>query len=394
MPGSGEVSLPAQEELTGPGAAEVLTRVLPPGTRIRSLVVRQVLSRPGRRVSVRYDAQIEWPDRPATAEAVVAYADRSGLPDGPPRVEVAGDEVAIWFAADDPYLPGMGVATSVPSVLEAFGVLGVPASTVALTLRAYRPGRRAVIEAVPDDDGPRVYLKVLPAEEAADVAERYARLAAAGLPVARGVLVADGVLALEGLPGETLGRCFRKGLAVPQASEVAAMVAALAALDLPGEPVRDAEETIERHATLLRSILPDERDRIDRIVAAVGQPSLQPIATIHGDLHEGQILVEDGRLSGLLDVDDAGPGELVDDVGQLVGRLWVLGDKHPEARRYAEELFVRFASQLDESELRRRTLIALLGRATGPYRNNLPEWRRTSTRRLALADAWASSMTI
>ena len=383
--------LPAQGELTGPGAADVLARVLPEGTRIRSLVVRQVLARPGRRFSVRYDAEIAWPDGPVTSEAVVAYADRSGLPEGTPRTEVAGDEVAVWFAADDPYLPGMGTATDVPSALRAFEAMGLAASSVALTLRAYRPGRRAVIEAVADGSGPTMYLKVLPADEAPRVADVYARLSGT-VPVARHDLVADGVLALEGLPGETLGRCFRKERAVPPAEEVAAMVSTLADVGLPGEPVRDAEDTLERHAALLRSVLPDERDRIDRIVAAVGEPSIQPLATIHGDLHEGQILIDDGRVSGLLDVDDAGPGELVDDAGQLVGRLWVLGHERERARMYASQLLDLFGAQVDPAELRKRVLIALLGRATGPYRNNLEDWRRRSVTRLTIAEEWATGL--
>jgi hypothetical protein len=47
--------------------------------------------------------------------------------------------------------------------------------------------------------------------------------------------------------------------------------------------------------------------------------------------------------------------------------------------------------QVDPAELRRRVGVALVGRATGPFRNQLDSWRELTRRRLELAEHWVGA---
>jgi aminoglycoside phosphotransferase (APT) family kinase protein len=70
---------------------------------------------------------------------------------------------------------------------------------------------------------------------------------------------------------------------------------------------------------------------------------------VHGDLHDAQVLLTDGAITGLLDVDGAGPGLMAEDAGNLVAHLEVLADLHPEvadrALAYADEVATAYAAR-------------------------------------------------
>jgi aminoglycoside phosphotransferase (APT) family kinase protein len=139
--------------------------------------------------------------------------------------------------------------------------------------------------------------------------------------------------------------------------------------------------------------VPEEAERLERLASALTGAQRQPTATVHGDFHEGNVLVGGEGVSGLLDVDDAGPGERVDDLGLMIGRIWSLAHARAgePALRYCEELLRRSDARVDPAELRRRVGIALVGRATGPFRNQLDGWRGETRRRLELAEHWTAA---
>ena len=161
--------------------------------------------------------------------------------------------------------------------------------------------------------------------------------------------------------------------------------------ELQGEPEAGSDARLRRHVRLLRAIVPEESARLERLREALSGAAPQPTVITHGDFHEGNILVGDPGISGLLDVDDAGPGERVDDLGVLIGRIWVLGHGRAGelALRYAADLLRRSEADVDPAELRRRVGVALVGRATGPFRNQLDGWREQTRARIALAERWA-----
>ena len=104
------------------------------------------------------------------------------------------------------------------------------------------------------------------------------------------------------------------------------------------------------------------------------------------------MLVEDGRVSGLLDIDGAGPIERVEDLANLIGHLSTLALWRPEARSrletYTRELTGAFDAVADPVELRRRTAAVVLGLATAPFRLQRPKWKTETKKHFTLVEKW------
>jgi hypothetical protein len=94
-------------EMLGEEAFDIVAPAAQPGSEVRSLEVRQVLYRPGSRVTVTYGATLVWSDGRQVDEIVVATAERDGLPSGAETSSAAGEPVAVWRAPRDPLLPGI-----------------------------------------------------------------------------------------------------------------------------------------------------------------------------------------------------------------------------------------------------------------------------------------------
>jgi hypothetical protein len=406
----------AMVALLGSDAARIVAPALPAGAAIASLRVTQVLFRPESRVSVTYSAMLEQGDGSLVEEPVVAAADRSGLPPAATTSRAGDETVAVWRARADPLLPGIVRALDPDYAHRLLVDAGVGARGARVELRAYRPGRRAVVEvwpvqpeqrrlvftrsggglrAAPKQDDPALYLKVLRPERAPEVAAVHGRLR--DFVPAPPCSIADdaGILALGVLRGASLGACLRRGTPrAPDAGELIAVLERVGDAELPGSPGEDSDARLRLHTRLVAALLPDDAERLERLEASLSGAVRQPVVTIHGDFHEGNVLVGDGGVTGLLDVDDAGPGERVDDLGRLIGRIWTLGHGRAgePALRYCEELLRRADARVDPGELRRRIGVALVGRATGPFRNQLDGWPALTRRRLDLAERWVAAL--
>lgn len=407
MSEAADETLPAAALLTGPGAARAFEAALPAGTRLERLTPRQVTGVPGRRTTVRYDALLRS-RAGETEEILVAAVDRAGLPGAVRLVELGGEEVAVWRAAEDPRLPALAQALDARRVEERFRALGLDATVDRLEVRAYRPGSRAVVEAVarvadpagslvrtpiglrPRTEERRLFLKVLRPGGEARLAEVHERLGAV-LPVPR-VLDrdAEGLLVLEAIAGRTLRSMLRRERPVPAPREVVALAVAPGAVRLPHRPPEPADDRVAWTLRLLRANLPAERNRAERIAERLRGARPQPHVTVHGDLHEGQVLVRDGAITGVIDLDDAGPGELVEDLGLIGGRLWTLAKERAAGHieDYVAELMRASAEHVPAAELRRRVGVSLFARATAPFRTQMAGWRERSLGRLAICEDW------
>jgi hypothetical protein len=408
----------AMAQLLGDKAAGIVAPATPRGTAIRSLRATQVLLRPESRVAVTYRATFEWPDGERVDEIIVATADRDGLPPGAATSSAGEEPVAVWRVPLDPLLPGLERALDIGFAHRLLTDAGVSAQTARVTLRAYRPGRRAVVEVWPvepaqpklvftrgggggtlraagSQDRPALYLKVLRPESAAEVAAVHERLLPHVPAPPCSFAGGPGILRLGLLRGSSLGTSLRRGTPrTPEPEELHELLARIERADIPGEPDPGSDARLRRYVMLLRALVPEEADRLDRLRAALRGAERQPIVTIHGDFHEGNILVGAQGITGVLDVDDAGPGERVDDLGLMIGRIWSLG--HGAAGeaglRYADALLRRSDALVDPGELRRRVGVALVGRATAPFRNQLDGWRPQTRSRLELAERWVTSV--
>jgi len=411
--------LPALEVLLGTGSRDVVAAAVEAaGGSLLTVERRQVLYRPGEQASVRYAADVSWAGAEPVAETIVAVTTVSGPPPGTLVVAAGELAVGLFRYPDDPALPGLAVATSPAAVVDR---LGIAAPGVRLTVRTYRPGRRAVVRAV-DPAGaepaasPGVghggrpagvaggaarerYLKVVPPDEAAALRDGLVALRRhLPVPEIAGSWPDLGIVALERLPGRTirdvlLAGSRREVAALPDGGAILGLLARFPA-PAPDAPRRRGPiSRVAGHAGLLAAVLPAERERIAEIVRRAGpRPAGSALSAVHGDLHEAQLLVDGHGLSGILDLDDTGRGHLVDDLATMLGHLATLAVAVPrrQARieRYLARLRPSFERAADADELRRATAAAVLGLATGPFRVQQRDWRRRSRDRIALAEAW------
>lgn len=326
---------------------------------------------------------------------LVAHVDRDGPPPGTLQVTDGELTIALWRFPDDPYLPGLAPAVHRGRVRELLDHLSAPPGTVGLHTRAYRPSRRAVVEVVIDGPGDRgrvLYLKVLAGDRAAEIADLHRQLeGVVPVPAVLGVARGQGIVALEALGGRTLRSTLVDGERLPDPGELVELSRRLAASELRArrDPVAFVDPT--RHVALLADLVPEERDRV-AAAAEVAREVAGPLVPVHGDLHDGQLLCEDGTVVGLLDVDGAGPGRLAHEVGSLVAHLEAIGHVWPSvadrAIGYAAEVAGAYRPLIAERDLARAAAGAWLGLATGPYRAQDEDWQEATRTRIARAAAW------
>jgi hypothetical protein len=367
--------------------------------------------RPGRSTTAVYRTTVRWADGVRHETLAASAGSGPAFPGDaapPPGAVVVGDgdrEVAVWRFPADPDLPALAVAcdpAAVARLLRSLAVPGVDDDGRAVTLRtrAYRPRRRAVVEVTAP--GARVFLKVVRPSAVADLHRRHRMLHDAGVPVPRSLGWGDdGVLVLEALAGTPMRRAIRHGGALPDGDDLMDLLAALPpeVTDLPAR--RAWAENAAHYAAVIGSVLPAEADRAAHVAAAVaeGTAGLVPDAPTHGDFYEGQMLLGPrsggARVTGLLDVDTAGPGRRADDVACLLAHLEVLAlvdgfdaDRLAGVSRGWQESAERL---VDPAEVRLRTAGVLLSLATGPHRVQEDGWQRATAVRLDVAERWVAS---
>jgi Ser/Thr protein kinase RdoA (MazF antagonist) len=136
-----------------------------------------------------------------------------------------------------------------------------------------------------------------------------------------------------------------------------------------------------------------DRARLDALAATLAQadPGTHPDVAVHGDFYDGQLLCSERRITGLVDVDTAGPGHRIDEWATLLAHLSVLAlHGTAAARRYGARVLAHAEARFARSELRPRVAAAVLGLATGPFRVQQTGWGQHTRARLQLAEQWAA----
>lgn len=382
-----ELRLLLGEDATGvlAGAAEAA------GGRLQSWKARQVTHQPGRSTVVQYRADVAWPDRPPTAETIVA-ATGERIPDGAAVLDDGTTRVAVWRWPVDPFLPGLARAIDRERVAALLDEVGVDGGAVRLSVRAYRPGRRAVVEATGRRG--RLYLKVVrpPTVEALHTTHRSL---AAALPVPDSLgWTDDGIVVLPALPGSTLRDLLRSGRSqVPPPAAIDALLDRLPPELATGPRRRELVTGAEHHAGVLGSVLPSLRGRLDDLVGELHARAGgdHDHVAVHGDLYEAQLLADGGRFTGVLDVDTAGAGHRIEDLANLCAHLSVLAlvsDRPKPIKRYGAAVLAHAESRFERADLRTRVAAAVIGLATGPFRVLEANWPYATARRLDLAADW------
>lgn len=393
---------PALRLLTGAAAGGLWSGVLD-GGHVRRLDRTGVTLQPDGSATVRFAATVAWADGRETRESLVATTGNR-IPGGATVIPVSVDghvlRIGVWRWPHDPALPALAWASSGSAVAATLRRLGLATGPVRLRLRSYRPGRRAVVQAE-SSAGP-LFLKVVRPAARTRLAERH-RVLADAVPVPP-VLAAtdDGVLVLPGLPGEPMRPLLAgDGRGLPAPAELDRLLDAFpaAAADLRpagSRPPGDALARVADHAAVLAAVAGELRPRLDALLAglAAADPGEHPAVPVHGDFYESQLLVEDGAVVGLLDVDTVGRGHRIDDWATLLGHVALLELILPQpatAARFRRAVEEHALGRWPAAQLRPRVAAVLVGLATGPFRVQQAGWPALTAARVALAEEWADA---
>lgn len=286
---------------------------------------------------------------------------------------VAGDPAApdarVWLHPADPHLPALAPVAFAGAAESLLARLGLTVQGAPETI-AYRAGRRAVLRVAVE--GGTAWVKVVPPARVQRIVDAHAALAAAGVPVPavrgwseQGLLVLDAAVGTpvqdaEWRPDDLLDEVDRLREAI---SEVALGVDART--DLP--------RRLDWYVRRFQAEHPDRAARAeslrDRLTPSWGSAPARPI---HGDLHFGQLFIDDrGRLTGIIDVDTAGAGAPGDDTGAFLSHAIASAVLTPAPRDERVWQLARSAIRRWDGDpvagdgLRARAVTHLLGHALG-----------------------------
>jgi aminoglycoside phosphotransferase (APT) family kinase protein len=223
----------------------------------------------------------------------------------------------------------------------------------------YRVGRRATVRIRPGSDRPAAYVKILPPRKARKALRRHQAVeramasASTETPlIPRLVEWApdEGIIVVEALPGRSLrdlilagspeveGALDMSARAVAQLHEIPG-----GALDAP--KLRPSME-LHHYAALVSDHFPDRastyRLALQELNRALRQRTTSEDRLVHGDLHDGNVLIHGDR-AAILDLDLVHRGDPVEDVGNLAAHLFLRALQRgvdPDAGRADGDRFV------------------------------------------------------
>jgi hypothetical protein len=370
--------VPEVELLLGPGAHEAVESLMAEtGESLATLEVAQISYRPGRRIIVVYTA--------TTGDGVrLNIALGAGLiAEGATVLESGSMRLGGWIVPDDPALPGLAGLFDPHSRSELLAPLGIPTGPNRAALRSYRPGKRAVVEVT--GSGFRLFVKAIRPDDVAALQEAHTVLApAVPIPRSLGWSPEAGIVVLEPIGGAPLSRAIEHA---PDPAELFAVLDRIPAVD---RIVTSRRRKLAGHLRLLRVIAPQRESALAAIESAAAILTDDAPMPVHGDFHSGQILVDAGRLVGVVDIDTVGVGTRADDVANLLAHLHVqaLRDPTGSTARYGERAFASARGRHDAADLRTRTAATLLGYASGPWSRQEEGWADRVDRLIDAAADW------
>lgn len=378
------------------------TAVRHAGGLLVSWTLDHIDTNPSRSTTATYGAVVEWPfGRRDELLGVSARAQGPAATDERAEIFADGDrEVAVWLYPNDPDLPGLARAAypeSMARLLTETRSVTVPVAADGLELEmvGYRPRRRAVLRATVLEPRQTFFVKVLRPRLFGDVAHRHRLLVSAGVPAP---LVAaetdDSLLILRELPGRPLAQAVFDDVDPCDAEALVAVLDAMPASVGRLERRPPWSDAVAHYGTMVTSAVPALEPRVawlvDRITQGLASYPAGDEPT-HGDFHEGQVHVANGRVCGILDVDTLGPGRRADDLACLIAHLSTIQRMNPRQEARVHHLLRTwvpvFDRRVDPIELRLRAAAVIISLATGPYRGQEPEWERETTRMISSAQA-------
>lgn len=352
------------------------------------LKLRQISYSPGYRALVSYAA--EWPRGDVFEEDEFAIEVR---PDQPRSVS---------RFPHDPRLPGLVKAASAPDAQDLLSrhVPIVPRTLKVETVR-YRPTSRAVLRHITRwqyQGGKKVsfFARVMPPSRVARLltAAELAGYSGFHVPSIVGVWEEGGVVWLNKVRGHTVRRRIRRGKG-PGAGVLLDKLSQLWSGRMEegrGEPF-ELLRNFRSARRLLRQVLTAEsaRQACEHVLGLLYDfaHEWKPTALAHNDFYDDQIIMDpDGGLT-LVDFEEAGPGDPMLDVGNLLAHmLWMERFlEEPQYGVYHDRIWDAALDRFgwDPMELRLRVAYALFRLATNPVRRLRSYWQEDTEVALRMA---------
>ncbi len=407
--------IPGAQGLIGPAGIDAVTGFLADrGWQAGEVRPVQALYRPGRSLVIRYRTVAR--DTAGTkhsmwicAESRQRRRDPGSVPDRAPLhglpdpIERRGDYL-VWAFPCDPGLPDNELVTGNGDAIVSHldGVIHHRTEPV-----RYRPRRRTVFKTralrrtSAGNAWTEVYVKVMPparvteamqtAEALRPHADRFDLVFPRHRPGA-------GTMVFDAHPGANLRQLLVDDAAsLPHPRRVAEFLTGLAALPVDRTQLplaADPVHTAERAQELLTLLIPDLSDSLQTVCEAVGKGAADAGSrqgVIHGDLYEGQLLVDGDFGLTVIDTDGMCWGDPADDAANFLAHLVALADSYPDQRQrllaYREVARREFQAALgcDERDLVWRECLAMVWLATGPFRVLSRNWPAEVERRVRVA---------
>lgn len=373
--------LPLISDLLDIGRARLMLETAVAPAEIADLRLVGVAYRPGSMVTTRYDLTLAGTNERVSITAM--HGER--LPDGGLRLSSGPDEVGLWRFPDDPALPGLSVLLDPVGLERLLGELGIDDGPASVRMRAYQPGRRAVVEV--RTAGHRLFAKVVRPKRVAELQDLHRALAATvPIPRSLGWDPSLGIVVLEAVPGSSVAAALvagsTRGVAGPD--DLVGILDLISHCEVASRTRPPPVVRAPDHAAALGLILPEAADMARAVAEAVSEAPDEPQITAHRDFHASQLLVHESALR-LVDVDTVGEGTRADDLAMLLAQVTCLAQPGPNRGTvvaYRDVSARRFEDLVDARSLRLRTAAAILGFAQGPFRVQAPEWRIETLRRI------------
>ncbi|MEO1058342.1 MAG: hypothetical protein AAFY28_15650 [Actinomycetota bacterium] len=357
----------------------------------------QIVYRPAGATTAQYRIRTQTPTGDSALDTLVV-AVGGEVVQGATALRNDSTTVNIWGWRNDPALPGLAAAVDRQRVRDLFRDIGCDGSDVQLRARAYRPGRRAVVEA--DNGHQRLFLKVVRPDRV-EVLHHAHRQLAESMPVPDSLgWTNSGVMVLPAISGSTLREALRRGdKRLPDPAAIEHLLERIPSGVGRRRTRAPWLDEAQRHADLVKATVPGTGRVVTRALHRLedvharlsGGSDVHETVTVHGDLYEAQILVDGTDIVGLLDVDTVGVGQRIDDIANFCAHLSVLATVWPNPRsvnRYGGALLNAAERRFRRPALRARIAAATLGLATGPFRSLEANWVANTHARIRLAERW------
>lgn len=309
----------------------------------------------------------------------------------------AGINVQVWRHPVDPRLPGLALAAD-PGLLAALWPERFAGAPLKLSWETYRPLRRAVLRV--NGGGQSAFMKVLTPRRARRLIQIHKIVDASPFPAAR--LLGEpkaGILPLSPLPGRPLTDYLYHEdpgalLAQLPGHSWVQLLDALPTELLQVKPRPAWSDGLNAYTRSAAAAFPELAPRLRKIRKHIrqGLPATDrgPLVPVHGDFYEANVFLtreKDGALSvsGLLDLDNLGPGHRVDDLACMLGHLAVLPSVHARYRKLrplVDAWWEDFAATVDPAALRLRASAVALSLIAGALRAPQQQAQQVARQRL------------